>query len=186
MHDGGIDYSAYTLRELEEALAGIDRQQYPRNYANLQAAYCALKPQAETAPEKAPPVDDNVVVEKVVDDSDAWKPKYDEQGRYIPNMVPLRELVSSSVMAIFIIGYGVHGALGNDVYIPRKRGPGTHFHDEAMWLVVIAMALAAASLLLRVVDHFDRRDNQHRYRIATLALTYLAMTMFFAAFFVNR
>jgi hypothetical protein len=37
--DGDIDYSKYTLLELEEALAGINKQQYPRNYANLRAAY---------------------------------------------------------------------------------------------------------------------------------------------------
>jgi len=37
--DGDIDYSKYTLRELEEALAGINKQQYPRNYAHLRSAY---------------------------------------------------------------------------------------------------------------------------------------------------
>jgi hypothetical protein len=37
--DGDIDYSAYSLRELEEGLAGINKHRYPRNYANLCAAY---------------------------------------------------------------------------------------------------------------------------------------------------
>jgi len=37
--DGDTDYSKYTLLELEEALAGINKQQYSRNYANLRAAY---------------------------------------------------------------------------------------------------------------------------------------------------
>lgn len=36
--DGSIDYSKYTLIELEEALAGINAQLYPRNHANLRAA----------------------------------------------------------------------------------------------------------------------------------------------------
>ena len=39
MHDGDIDYSKFTLLELEEALAGINRQRYPRNYANLRSTY---------------------------------------------------------------------------------------------------------------------------------------------------
>ena len=39
MSDGDIDYSRFTFRELEEALAGINRQRYPKNYANLRAAY---------------------------------------------------------------------------------------------------------------------------------------------------
>ena len=54
MRDGDIDYSRYTLRELEEALAGINPIKFPKNHANLRAAYEALKlarpsvPQAET------------------------------------------------------------------------------------------------------------------------------------------
>lgn len=39
MSDGDIDYSTSTLLELEEALAGINRQRYPKNYANLRSAY---------------------------------------------------------------------------------------------------------------------------------------------------
>jgi hypothetical protein len=39
MSDGDIDYSKFTLLELEEALAGINRQRYPQNYANLRSAY---------------------------------------------------------------------------------------------------------------------------------------------------
>jgi hypothetical protein len=39
MSDGDIEYSKYTLRELEEALAGINRQRYPKNYANLRSTY---------------------------------------------------------------------------------------------------------------------------------------------------
>ena len=40
--DGKIDYSRYTLLELEEALAGINREMYPKNYANLRFAYDQL------------------------------------------------------------------------------------------------------------------------------------------------
>jgi uncharacterized membrane protein YhaH (DUF805 family) len=40
MHDDGdVEYSRYGLAELEEALARINRQKYPKNYANLCAAY---------------------------------------------------------------------------------------------------------------------------------------------------
>ena len=43
MRDGGIDYSKYTLLELEEALAGIDKLRYPKNYANLSSTYERFK-----------------------------------------------------------------------------------------------------------------------------------------------
>ncbi|QSX79575.1 hypothetical protein [Agrilutibacter solisilvae] len=49
MRDGDIDYSRYSLRELEEALAGINKHQYPKNHANLRAAYeQRAAPPAET------------------------------------------------------------------------------------------------------------------------------------------
>ena len=52
MRDGDIDYSKYTLLELEEALAGINKHQYPRNYANLRSAYEQLTTTlAETCPQ---------------------------------------------------------------------------------------------------------------------------------------
>jgi len=35
MEDGDIDYSRYTERELREALAGIRRDLYPKNHANI-------------------------------------------------------------------------------------------------------------------------------------------------------
>jgi len=49
MRDGDIDYSKYTLLELEEALDGIDRVRYPRNYAKLCSLHEQLKPAAAAA-----------------------------------------------------------------------------------------------------------------------------------------
>lgn len=50
MGDGDIDYCSYTLRELEEALDGINAQKYPQNYVNLCRAYERLAPgQSEAA-----------------------------------------------------------------------------------------------------------------------------------------
>jgi uncharacterized RDD family membrane protein YckC len=50
MKDGDIDYSRYTARELHEALAGIRRDLYPRNYANILASLSVLNERMEVAP----------------------------------------------------------------------------------------------------------------------------------------
>jgi hypothetical protein len=47
--DGEIDYSRYTARELHEALAGIRREEYPKNYANILAALSAVTEHVEDA-----------------------------------------------------------------------------------------------------------------------------------------
>ena len=51
MRDGDIEYSKYTLLEIEEALAGINKQQYPKNYANLRAAHERLTTALAEAPQ---------------------------------------------------------------------------------------------------------------------------------------
>lgn len=55
MGDGDIDYSAYTLRGLDEALAGINASLYPRNHANLLSAYA--KAEADLQADAAQPSD---------------------------------------------------------------------------------------------------------------------------------
>ena len=51
MRDGDIEYSKYTLLELEEALAGINKHQYPKNYANLRSAHEQLTATIADAPQ---------------------------------------------------------------------------------------------------------------------------------------
>lgn len=60
MRDGDIEYSKYTLLELEEALAGINKHQYPKNYANLRSAYEQLT--ANTAASPQPSIADTTNV----------------------------------------------------------------------------------------------------------------------------
>ena len=64
MGDGDIDYSKYTLFELEEALAGIDKLQYPQNYANSCSFYERLKTAPTEAAQPAPAVATSNIFEK--------------------------------------------------------------------------------------------------------------------------
>ena len=54
MSDGEIDYSKYTLCDLQEALATIDRDRYPKNYSNLITAYEAATAGHTETTETAP------------------------------------------------------------------------------------------------------------------------------------
>jgi hypothetical protein len=54
MRDGDIDYSKYTLRELEEAIAGINPRAYPKNHANLRSAYERLTSTLPAQPQTVP------------------------------------------------------------------------------------------------------------------------------------
>lgn len=56
MNDGDIDYSGYTANELREALAGIRRDMYPKNHANIVAALGALNGSVEAPPAPEPEI----------------------------------------------------------------------------------------------------------------------------------
>lgn len=83
--------------------------------------------------------------------------------------------------ALLLIAYGTYGILKNDVYLPGKRGQGVHFTGLTAWLAFAAMVLAALHFLAGVVDHYDRRNNEARYRDFSMYTLALACTLFIVA-----
>jgi hypothetical protein len=154
MHDGDIDYSRYTERELEEALAGIDRTRYPRNFANLASTYQALTSKPVPPPADASP--------HAHEDEPPPVPQYDADGRYLPNHIPAGDRLSYLVFSVLLFGYGSVGVWLNNLYIPAKRG-GQHLHDLSAWVMHGAITCACLVMLLLIADHYDRRDNEIRY-----------------------
>jgi len=65
MRDGDINYSQYTLLELQEGLASIDKLRYPKNYANLCSRYEQLKPATAERAEPQPIDTTNDTVERL-------------------------------------------------------------------------------------------------------------------------
>src|SRR5688500_649688 len=123
MRDGDIDYSRYSLRELDEALTGINRHQYPRNYANLRSAYARLTTVVAPEPEVSP------VAATVVEEDPEPRPRFDANGHYIPNQIPGVERATHVVLSLLLFAYGSHGVWTNDLYVPGKRSRGVHLHD---------------------------------------------------------
>ena len=176
MGDGDIDYSGYTLLELKEALAGIDKGRYPGNYANLRMAYRALTgavPEERTAGRE-------MVEER---EERPLPPRYDASGRYIPNRIPKSERNGNLVFSILLFAYGSIGVWINDLYIPGRRSRGTHLHDVPAWIMYAAMICACVVMLSVVVDHYDRRDNERHYRAFSEGGKYVGWALFGASLF---
>lgn len=157
MKDGDIDYSKYTQHEIEEALAAVDAGKYPKNHANLCAAYQRL---TEMSPPAPAPVRQEEYVQP--EDEPPPAPKYDERGRYIPNHIPAGERLGLTGFSLLLLGYGGYGVWRNDLYLPTKRG-GIHLHDVSAWAMFGAIACACLVMLVLVADHYDRRDNELDY-----------------------
>lgn len=171
MRDGDIDYSRYGLSELEEALAEINHQRYPKNYANLRYAYQQL-----TKSFPAPKI--QAQVEEFAEPEPKWDgPKHDENGRYVPNDIPSGERIGYIIFSLLLICYGTFGVWVNDLYVPGKRR-GIHLHDAPAWVMYGAIICACLVLLSVVIDHYDRRNNERHYRTFASVGGFLGWTFF--------
>lgn len=178
MRDGDIDYSKYSFRELNEALSGIDRTTYPKNFANLQAA-------RELLLRLNPALLSTVASDELErsDDCDS-RPRYDEHGRYIPNHIPIRDRIEYLCVSVVLLSYGGYGIWVNDIYLPRKRFRGIHLHDVPAWVMFGAILCACVMMISVVADHYDTRDNEHQYRAVADACKYLGLGLFAVALFL--
>lgn len=96
---------------------------------------------------------------------------------YVPNEVPLKERVYAAGAALLMITFGAYGLHVNEFVLRLKRrrwseATELHLHDIAALLLFIALIFGAAVLVLEVVDHFDRRNNEHVYHALATALTH--------------
>ncbi len=83
--------------------------------------------------------------------------------QHAPNTFSLWERASNTFLALALLAYGAHGLLRDDLYLPGRRSRGVHLHGTPAWIMYGAFVCAAAVLLALVVDHYDRRNNEHHY-----------------------
>lgn len=85
-------------------------------------------------------------------------------SKYKPNVVPLFVRILNKVIAVFLILYGGYGLYINDLALPDKRGWVLHLSDEPLWIMYSAFICGALVYLAEVIDHYDKRDNEHKYK----------------------
>lgn len=115
-----------------------------------------------------------------------WEPIFKESEPprpYEPNRMPAWD--RSWYMA-FVIGgilYAIHGIYAGELYIPNKRGGVTVRGPHAIVLAA-AVLVAVANLAARVVDHYDRRNNEASYKNFLAATKFGAWVLFVLSFFM--
>ena len=96
---------------------------------------------------------------------------------YQPNQIPFKERVLCCAASLFLLVYGSVAWYLGDLYVPARRG-GVHLTGWPMMLMLAAMAFATLAMMLIVIDHFDRRDNERHYRIISIVIRSIAWTCF--------
>jgi uncharacterized membrane protein len=83
---------------------------------------------------------------------------------YVANQVPVTQRLAYGALSLALVGYGAVGVLVDALWIPGRRTSGVVFSGIPAWLACSALCVGALGLLSVVVDHYDRRNNEHRYR----------------------
>jgi hypothetical protein len=167
--DGGVDYTAYTDLELQEALAGIRADRYPQNHARLAA-------EVGRRPAIAPEADET---------RDAEPAPVEPTGPYVPNVVSLEDRLRKTGLALAMLAYAAYGAWSNDLYVPSKHGRGIHLHGDGTRLAFVAACFAAIAMGTQILDHYDRRDNERTYRRIADVAGWIGVMVFIAAVLVD-
>lgn len=81
-----------------------------------------------------------------------------------PNRIPVSARLLHAGLSLFLVAYGGHCVLVDDLFIPRERGRELHLHGLGVWIMCGALVMAALNLLSVVVDHYDARNNERQYR----------------------
>jgi len=98
--------------------------------------------------------------------------------KYVPNKIPLGERMINKIFSVILVIYGGYGIYVNDLYLPSKRGSGVHLHDEPALLMYASFICGCLVMLSVVVDHYDERDNEHKYQSFAKCFKFLGWGIF--------
>lgn len=95
-----------------------------------------------------------------------------------PNFISLSERVFNISASVVLLIYGAYGIYKNDLYIPGKRSSGVHLQDDPAIVMYAAFICACLVMLAEVIDHYDRRNNERKYKSFTKSFKYIGWTLF--------
>ncbi len=107
-------------------------------------------------------------------------------GVYLPNRLSPTERLAYCALALALIAHATLGVYLDDLILPgRRKRPDIHVHGWQAWLIACSIYLVAVSLISRIVDHYDKRNNEHRYRQFEQLAWYLSGALVALSFVVR-
>lgn len=87
------------------------------------------------------------------------------RAHYMPNHVPTARRVLIALIGTTWVAWALIGLLSGHMFIWALLVP-LHVTGLSAWLLSVAVLVSAAACCVSLVDHVDKRDNEHRYRQA--------------------
>ena len=102
--------------------------------------------------------------------------------KYTPNFISLRQRTGLAFAVMLLLVF-ITAVLANGyTFIPGRRGGVLLSGIPTLLVALSALALCFAALLT-IIDHYDRRPNEHHYRAIKYICFKSALYLFFAALF---
>jgi hypothetical protein len=160
-----IDYSKYTDRQLVEAYNSIDKEKYKETFVDLLKHLKErniTEAMIQSGYYPAP-------VEGDIQDADCYifedeKGGVDIDGNYIPNRVSVFTRIRNLILSSLIMVYGIIGLINDDLNVKLSKSRIHHVHGTAAIVAVIGYMFGLCGLISVIIDHYDKRNNEHFYK----------------------
>jgi hypothetical protein len=97
---------------------------------------------------------------------------------YRPNHIPLFDRINTVFSSLTILVMGSLFLVDNGLVLSKPSGWGWTFPSVVGNLFVFSMLLSVVTLLTKVVDHYDRRNNEAKYQRFAQASKIISMILF--------
>lgn len=118
----------------------------------------------------------NDLTSNIVENLDVKKDK----EFYIANEVGLCTRLLSIFGVIFLTIYSFYSIAHNKIVVPGK-GRAIELNDISMYIMVVAIFFFIIRILLIILDHYDKRNNEKSYENAKIIVSTLGYILFFFA-----
>ncbi len=100
--------------------------------------------------------------------------------KYKPNTIPKNIRTKNILLSIALLIYGGYGLIINDIMIPAGKvifgnRRIIHLENEQAFLMFGVILCIVTILLATVVDHYDKRDNEQKYFIFKVIISFIGV-----------
>jgi hypothetical protein len=103
---------------------------------------------------------------------------------YSPNKIPFHNRVIYLIFSSFITIYVGYGVFIGRLIIPSKKGS-LVFYGTSLWIASIAFLFCVACVTIKIVDHYDKKDNESIYWRYSSFCFKSGVALYFIALIVN-
>lgn len=103
---------------------------------------------------------------------------------YTPNEVPLRTRVTETLVTLFVVAYCSYSLWANSLFVPGinryspAKAQSFTLHGIEAWLISASLLFGVLQFFISVLDHYDKRRNEVRYRKIAYACRVLMFVFF--------